>query len=178
MHRKKRPGTNSAFHSVFHSGKSTRSGTVAAGFTLVELMVVILIVSLMATLGVTAYMAHLRSVKPKLARANMKELETNVELFHLNEGVLPQSLQDLRVRPPTAQYWPTGGYLKTDLKDPWGNRYVYRVPGQGESAFELLCLGADGMEGGEGENADIPLYEEAAKAPEALPRRAAAAGGS
>lgn len=95
------------------------------------------------------------------ARKQMKRLEFAIELFFLDQGRLPSSLQDLARRPTYVKDWPEEGYIKNGIpKDPWGHDYIYRVPGDGNT-FDIICVGADGRPGGEGDNADIMLYEKA-----------------
>ena len=78
----------------------------------------------------------------------------NIEMYRLEVGKYPGSLQDLVRQPSGIDKW-NGPYAKEpDLKDAWGNDYRYNVPGQGK-AFDLISLGADGKDGGEGENRDV-----------------------
>jgi general secretion pathway protein G len=139
--------------------RATRRARDASGFTLVELMVVILIISLMATLAITTLGPKIFKSKVAIAKANMKELESAVEMFYNDSGRLPESLQDLMNRPGWVKEWPDGGYVKTVPKDPWGNEYVYRKPGENGRKFDLVCMGADGAPGGSGDDADIMLYD-------------------
>jgi general secretion pathway protein G len=131
----------------------------ARGFTLVELMVVVVIIGLLAGVGIVTYNSRLKSARKKIALANMKELENVIEMFYADQGRLPQSLQDLAVRPGWAKEWPDESYVKAIPKDPWGNDFEYRRPGANNRKYDLVCLGADGAQGGSGDDADIMLYD-------------------
>ena len=90
------------------------------------------------------------------AKIRIQQLAGQIELYKLEVGKYPESLQDARARSPAALEgkW-TGPYVKeADLKDAWGNDYRYTVPGTGKT-FDIISLGADGKEGGDGENRDI-----------------------
>jgi general secretion pathway protein G len=134
------------------------------GFTLVELMVVIVIIGLLATVAIVNLLPKAQEAKKKVAKAHMKQLEQAIELFYLDQGRLPATLQDLCVRPGSAKEWPEGGYLKEGglPKDPWSGEYLFRLPGTNRK-YDLICTGADGTEGGDGDNADIKLYDDAQK---------------
>jgi general secretion pathway protein G len=134
------------------------------GFTLVELMVVIVIIGLLATVAIVNLLPKAQMAKRQVAKAHMKQLEQAIELFYLDQGRLPASLQDLVVRPGSAKEWPDGGYLKEGSlpKDPWQGEYIYRIPGTNRK-YDLICTGADGAEGGDGDNADIKLYDDVQK---------------
>ena len=142
------------------TSKSSLRENLEKGFTLVELMVVILIISLMATLAITTLGPKIFKSKKTIARANMKEIDNAIEMFYADQGKLPQGLQDLITRPGWAREWPNEGYLKTLPKDPWTHDYVYRVPGANNRKYDILSLGADGAQGGAGDDNDIPLYDE------------------
>ena len=105
-----------------------------------------------------------RGARFHAARAEMAGLEKAIEHFHVDQGRLPFVLQDLVIRPDYAKEWPEGGYLREGVipRDPWGNEYVYRVPGIGRDV-DLISRGADGLEGGDGDNSDIKLYDDIQK---------------
>jgi general secretion pathway protein G len=128
-----------------------------AGFTLIELMIVIAILGLMAYMVAPRLMGVMGKAKPKIAQADIKNLETALDLFYLDVGRYPSEEEGLKVlyqRPDNVPNW-GGPYLKKPPKDPWGRDYVYKFPGERGGAYDITSLGADGQPGGEGENADI-----------------------
>jgi general secretion pathway protein G len=128
-----------------------------AGITLIELLVVMVIIALFATIVGTRVGRNVDKAKQVAAKSQIVEYETALDQFKLDVGRYPtneEGLQALRNRPPNAPNW-DGPYLKKDLPaDPWGRPYVYRFPGT-HGDIDLMSLGADGQEGGEGDNADI-----------------------
>jgi general secretion pathway protein G len=133
-----------------------RRGKRSAGFTLVELLVVLAILALLAGIVGPKVLGQLGGAKAKTAGVQIADLEKTLELFKLDVGRYPtaeEGLDALVKKPPNAASW-SGPYLKGGVPlDPWSHPYVYR-PGAGGN-FEILSLGADGAPGGEGENADI-----------------------
>lgn len=131
------------------------------GFTLTELLIVLVIVGLLAALvGPTLYQ-RINPAKQSVARAQIENFMTALDSYFLDNGNFPasqQGLSALRTRPEGAAKW-NGPYLKKEIPaDPWGNPYVYRVPGR-NGGYEIISHGADGKEGGEGEHADINSWE-------------------
>jgi general secretion pathway protein G len=126
----------------------------AAGFTLVEMIVVIAIIGILATLIVVRYSGHTDQAKVSAAKSQLAQLEGAVITFQSQVGRLPKTLSELVEKPPDASGWQEGGYLKGSSvpKDPWGNDYLYKVTGR---RFEIISLGADGKEGGTGVDADL-----------------------
>jgi general secretion pathway protein G len=124
------------------------------GFTLVEMIVVIAIIGVLATIVVIKYAGQTDQAKVATAKAHLAQLESAVISFQANTGRIPASLTELIEKPSIAVNWQEGGYLKGKSvpKDPWGHDYVYKTSGR---KFEIICLGADGLEGGEGADADI-----------------------
>lgn len=136
------------------------------GFTLIELMVVIVILGILAGLIVPRIMGRPEEARQAKARIQIESIETALKLYKLDNGSYPTTEQGLQalVEPPEvgelAGKWREGGYLEKGKipKDPWGNEYVYLSPGaQGD--FDLLSYGADGEPGGEGKNKDITNWE-------------------
>lgn len=128
-----------------------------AGFTLVELLVVLVILSLLAALVGPRVIGYMSQSKVKAARIQIAGFQTALDLFRLDVGRYPlqsEGLAALAAPPPGAAGW-AGPYLdKAVATDPWGTPYAYGSADNGLS-FALRSYGADGREGGEGENADI-----------------------
>ncbi len=132
------------------------------GFTLIELLVVMVIIALLASLVAPKLFSKLGSSKQKAAKAQIQMIETALDAFRLDVGRYPTTAEGLKVLwedPGNIKGW-DGPYLPKPVKsDPWGNPYVYRSPGDNGKPFELKSLGADGKEGGTGENADISVWD-------------------
>lgn len=126
----------------------------AAGFTLLEMIVVVAIIGILATLVVVRYTGKTDEAKVAAAKSQLAQLETAVLSFYSHVGRMPKTLADLIERPSGISTWQEGGYLKGKSvpKDPWGNDYRYSASGR---RFEIVCLSADGKEGGTGLDADI-----------------------
>lgn len=125
-----------------------RSYTNEDGFSLVELMVVIVIIGLLATLVIINVMPALDRATATKARADIATLEQAVEMYRLDHLAYPPPAEGL-------QALLTGQYIRELPEDPWGNPYRYSVPAADGSPFQIASLGADGREGGSGEDADI-----------------------
>lgn len=134
------------------------------GFTLIELMVVIVILGILATLVIINVLPNQDKAMVTKAQADIATLEQAVELYRLNNLSYPTTADGLEalVRPPAsltqAQRYQPGGYIKKLPSDPWGRPYRYASPGQ-HGAVDIYSLGADGGEGGEGENADVGNWQ-------------------
>jgi general secretion pathway protein G len=122
------------------------------GFTLVELMVVIVIIGLLATVVVINVMPATDKAALTKARSDIATLEQGVEMYRLNKLAYPASGEGL-------QAVVREGFVKRLPEDPWGNPYQYVAPGRDGRAFDIISLGADGREGGEGEDADIGSWQ-------------------
>ena len=131
-----------------------------AGFTLVELMVVIVIIGLLATVVMVNVMPSQDRAMVEKARADVSVLEQAVETYRLENLAYPRTADglDALLRAPAGLARPEryrrGGYVRRLPADPWGNPYQYRQPGE-HGAFDIFSFGADGAEGGDGDNADI-----------------------
>jgi general secretion pathway protein G len=125
-----------------------------AGFTLVEMIVVIAIIGILATLVVVRYSGQTDQAKVAAAKSQLAQIEGAVISFNSHVGRLPKSLIELVEKPSGVTNWQEGGYLKGKAvpKDPWGNEYVLKVTGR---RFEVISLGADGKEGGTDVDADL-----------------------
>ena len=136
------------------------------GFTLIEIMVVIVILALLAALVGPKLMGRTDDAKITDARVQIKNIETALKLYKLDTGTYPTTEQGLNalVEKPTVGVIPKsfkeGGYLESKKipKDPWGNDYLYISPGE-HGDYDLFSYGADGAKGGEGKNADITSWD-------------------
>jgi general secretion pathway protein G len=132
-----------------------------AGFTLVEVMVVVVIIGLLATVVVINVLPAQDRAMIEKAGADIAVLEQAVETYRLDNLTFPRTEDGLQalVAPPASLNRPEryrqGGYVRRLPEDPWGNPYQYRQPGRDNRPFEIISLGADGQEGGEGNDADI-----------------------
>ncbi len=136
-----------------------------AGFTLIEIMVVIVILGLLAALVVPKLIGRTEEAKKTQSRVQIKHIQQALELFKLDNGFFPGTDQGLEalVRVPDAGRIPKnyrkGGYLDRIPKDPWGNPYVYVSPGTHDD-YDISSYGADGVAGGDGEDADINSWDD------------------
>lgn len=128
-----------------------------AGFTLLELLVVMVIIGLLAGYVGPRYFAQIGKSEVKTARAQIDAFEKALDQYRLDVGHYPsseQALDALTVRPDNEPKW-QGPYLKKKAPpDPWGNKYAYKFPGE-HGEFDLYSLGRDGKQGGDGEDADL-----------------------
>lgn len=132
-----------------------------AGFTLIEIMAVVLIIGLLTTLVGIAIVPQIDKSRVNTARAQMKMLDAAIETYRMDNTVFPsteQGLDALVNEPPDARNYQRGGYLRERRipLDPWGNAYQYEAPGQhNDYSYDIWSYGADGAPGGEGVDADI-----------------------
>jgi general secretion pathway protein G len=137
-----------------------------AGFTLIELMVVIIILGVLAGLIIPRVMGRPDEARQAKAKIQIESIESALKLYKLDNGGYPTTEQGLHalVEAPTAgnlpKNWRQGGYLEKGKvpKDPWGNEFIYVSPGS-HGDFDLSCLGKDGEAGGEGVDKDINNWE-------------------
>lgn len=131
----------------------------ARGFTLLELLVVVVIIGLLAGLVAPRYFDSVSKSKSKIAKAQIESLDKALDQYRLDVGGYPtaeQGLSALNKQPAGVTKW-QGPYLKKDLPaDPWGNAYVYTLQA-GASAIDIISYGADGKPGGTGEDQDVSL---------------------
>lgn len=136
------------------------------GFTLIEIMVVIVILGILAGLIVPRIMGRPEEARRTKAALTLRSLDSALKLYKLDNGVYPtteQGLEALVDKPETGtipREWREGGYLDSIRvpKDPWGHEYVYVMPGE-HGDYDLSSYGRDGEKGGEGDNEDINLWE-------------------
>ena len=138
-----------------------------SGFTLIEIMVVVVILGVLAALVIPNIVSRPDQAKVAVAQADIKAIASAMEIYRLDNGVYPTTEQGLEalVREPAEEplprNWNRDGYLKKLPRDPWGNPYQYEQPGsQNLTGYDLYSLGADGRVGGEGVNADINNWDE------------------
>ncbi|MDG2221810.1 MAG: type II secretion system major pseudopilin GspG [Rubripirellula sp.] len=124
-----------------------------AAFSLVELIVVMVILGMLAGLVAVRTRGYLIASKQNVARAEIANMVKAIETFYSDQGRYPTTDEGLNVLSEGTSTWPDGFLNKVPL-DPWKNSYEYVSPGSTEP-YEVICLGADGREGGEGENQDI-----------------------
>ena len=140
-----------------YSHRRTRAGRVARGFTLVELLLVMVILALIGGLVLPGIIGKAEGAKVKAAASQVSRLSMAVESYYLDTGTTPENLDQL-IEESGVGGW-NGPYVKAStLKDPWGREYVYVYPGE-HGDFDIISLGADGQPGGEGKNADINSWE-------------------
>ena len=149
-----------------HSGKCRSARRRRdAGFTLIEIMVVIVILGLLAALVVPKLVGRTEEAKRTQTRVQIKSIQQAIELFKLDNGFYPATDQGLEalVRMPEAgriaKNYRKGGYLERIPKDPWGNPFVYTSPGQ-HADYDISSYGADGVPGGDGEDSDVNSWDE------------------
>jgi general secretion pathway protein G len=151
-------------NSLFMPARRDRPATATRGFTLIEIMVVVVIMGILAALIVPKLMGRTDDARIIAAKQDIATLMQALKLYKLDNQRYPtteQGLQALIEKPtsgPAADGWKTGGYLDKLPKDPWGNPYQYLYPGiKGE--IDVFSLGADGQPGGTGNDADIGSWD-------------------
>ncbi|MFZ6749709.1 type II secretion system major pseudopilin GspG [Undibacterium sp. Ren11W] len=154
-----------SFHFYRHSKPAASLVSRAArGFTLIEIMVVVVIMGILAALVVPKLMGRTDDARIVAAKQDISTMMSALKLYKLDNMHFPsteQGLQALISKPtagPSANGWKTGGYIDKLPKDPWGNPYQYLSPGiKGE--IEIFSLGADGQPGGAGNDTDIGSWD-------------------
>jgi len=147
-------------HRQGDASERRRPSRGCAGFTLIELLIVMIILGLLAALVAPKMFQKVGSSKQKAAKAQIALLGTALDAYRLDIGRYPsteESLDALRKNPGHPGW--DGPYLPKDVPpDPWGRAYLYRSPGE-RGDYDLVSLGADGQDGGEGENADVNSWD-------------------
>jgi general secretion pathway protein G len=143
--------------SVWRAQRPSFARRAARGFTLLEMLVVIALIALLATVVGGRVMGIFGGQKTKIASVQVQSLEQKLDIFKLDTGRYPtaaEGLQALVTKPASVSGW-NGPYIPAvQLTDPWGNPYRYSNPGP-NGGIEILSLGGDNAPGGEGENADV-----------------------
>src|SRR4030043_538130 len=135
------------------------------GFTLIEILVVIIIIGLLAALVGPKLFGKVSTAKLKAAKAQIELFGTALDALRLDIGRYPtteEGLKVLREKPSGVERW-NGPYLPKEIPvDPWGKPYIYKCPGE-QGEYDLITYGLDGVEGGEGENQDVVSWKEVGK---------------
>jgi general secretion pathway protein G len=131
------------------------------GFTLLELLVVIVIIGLLAAFVAPKYFGQIGRSKTQIAKAQIDSFEKGLDQYRIDAGHYPGTelgLTALNVQPPNEPNW-HGPYLKKGVPpDPWGNAYVFKSPGSDGREYEIVSFGNDGKQGGSGDDADITSW--------------------
>ncbi len=132
----------------------------ARGFTLIEIMVVVVILAILGTLVAPQILGRIDEARVTKARNDLRLYESALDLYRMDNFRYPTSEQGLEAlvkkpNDPNLKNWRPDGYVKQLVKDPWGHDYVYVAPGTGGAPYDLLSLGADGQPGGQGIDADL-----------------------
>lgn len=137
------------------------------GFTLVEIIVVIILVGMIAAVVVPGVMEKFASAKVNTARVQLDTVKRQIELFYFNENRYPKQEEGLAaLTRPWASYAGNAYLTYEQTLDPWKNPLVYTVPGPAPRPFNLESLGADGKRGGTGEASDLGVWDEKVKPPQ------------
>jgi len=138
--------------------------TRMAGFTLIEIMVVVVILGILAAVVVPEVMSRPSEARINKAKQDIRAIDSALKLYKLDNFSYPttqQGIKALVVRPegmPAGANWKKEGYIARLPNDPWGKPYIYLSPGL-KGAFDLYTLGADGVKGGSEENADLGNWQ-------------------
>jgi general secretion pathway protein G len=136
------------------------------GFTLVEIMIVVVILGLLVGLVGPRVFERFKKAERNTAKAQIEMLCTAVDTFRLDMRRYPKEIEELMKKPSDDKNW-EGPYLKKDLPtDPWDHPYVYKCPGDENRDYDIISYGADGQAGGDGENGDINNWESLKKGKE------------
>lgn len=146
--------------------KVSRALRTERGFTLIEIMVVVVIIGLLAAVIVPQVVNKVDEARVTRAKADIASIESALTIFRLDNSKYPtteQGLAALTTQPtdPSIRNWRPGGYLTKKVgKDPWGNEYQYVYPGTHGGEYDLFSLGADNQPGGEGTSTDIGNWDD------------------
>lgn len=136
--------------------KKKRRRHSRSGFTIVEILVVVVIIAVLAGMIAPKFFRHIGQARQTVAKNNIIVIENAVDIFSYDYGRLPQSLEELVSRPADIpqEKWNRPTLKAKDLIDPWGRQFIYKQPGD-QGLYDLYSLGKDGQEGGEDEDADV-----------------------
>ena len=137
--------------------------TSRAGFTLIEIMVVVVILGILAALVAPKILGRTDEARVVAARQDIKTIMQSLKLYKLDNFHYPSTEEGIKAlveRPAEAKNWREGGYLDGLPKDPWGGEYLYLKPGAHGGEIEVFSYGADGAPGGEGPDADVGSWNE------------------
>ena len=143
----------------------TSANYAQRGFTLIEIMVVVVIIGVLGAIVVPQFMSRPDQAKVTAAKTDIQAISTALEMYRLDTFSYPstqQGLEALITQPsgtPVAKNWNPQGYLKSMPNDPWGMPYQYLNPGTHSKSYDLFSLGSDGVPGGEAHAADIGNWE-------------------
>jgi general secretion pathway protein G len=131
-----------------------------SGFTIIEIMAVLIILGMLATVVAINVVGHVKESRVRTTKLNLKKLHQAVVSFEMQTGRYPSEdagLQELIEQPSDVDNWPQGGFLETTEipKDAWGNDFVYELNPESGKPFVIISYGADGQPGGEGDDADL-----------------------
>ena len=130
------------------------------GFTIIEIMAVLIILGMLATVVAVNVVGHVKEGRVRTTKLNLKKLHQAVQAFEMQTTRYPSEdvgLEELIEQPSDVDNWPAGGFLETTEipKDAWGNDFVYELDPPSGKPFVIISYGADGEEGGEGDDADF-----------------------
>ncbi len=136
----------------------------ARGFTLIEIMVVVVILAILGTLVAPQIIGRIDEARVTKAKNDLRLYESALDMYRMDNYRYPttdQGLESLVKKPsdPSIKNWRPEGYVKQLVKDPWNRDYVYQSPGTNGAPYDLYTLGADGQPGGEGPDADLNVRE-------------------
>jgi general secretion pathway protein G len=141
--------------------KNKKRFTRYKGFTLIELMIVVVILGILATVIMPRMLDRPEQARRTKAKIEIRNIESALALFKTDTGRFPTTSEGLGalVRDPGIKSYNPNGYLDKVPLDPWGNKYIYMSPGLHSKDYDLRSLGKDGEEGGTGDNADIESWD-------------------
>jgi general secretion pathway protein G len=136
-----------------------RARSHRSGFTLLEIMIVVVIIGILAAIVLPRVLGHVDVARANAARAEIRSLMDAINSFYMYNSRFPTNAEGLKAlveRPADVSYWPDGGFLDQTVVpvDPWNHPYVYTQPGT-HGPFDIVSYGADGQPGGDGPNTDI-----------------------